>query len=273
MNTKLYFLFILSVLFFVVSSCKDDKDTNGNADDIKVEIEQEQLVYPLPTPFEVTQMLKKSGTPYSVDLTAPVSNAESYLKESGQALNLGVYGADLAYASTYNQAQSVRDILSASKILSDELGLTSVIDQNIMTRIEENIENQDSLYKIVNNTYYETFNKLNSENKGAISVLVITGGWIESLYLATQLAITSEDKTLLMNNVAKQKFNANALLPLLEQYQDNNDVAKMIPIVEDFKTVFDNVKVDSLENVSIDEATFNEITELSKNERNKIVSM
>jgi len=273
MKTKLSFLLIV-VLFLGLSACKNNTNNTINADDdIQVDQVDDKFVYPMPTPFEVTQMLQSSGTPYAVDIMNPVTNVDNYLQESAQALNLGVYGADLAYASTYNQANEIRNILSASQQLADELGLTNVLDQNIIERIELNIQNEDSLYKIVNNTFYNTFDKLNQDQNGAVSMLIITGAWIESLYLATQIAISSQDKTELMTRVAEQKYNLNTLLPLLEQYTDNNDVATMIPVVEQFKIVFDKVQADSLGNVTIDEATFNDLTDLSLNERNKIISM
>ncbi|MBN2662944.1 MAG: hypothetical protein JXR68_04780 [Bacteroidales bacterium] len=273
MNTKLSF-FLIVVLFLGLSACKDDSNSTINAgDDIVVDQVDDQLVYPMPTPFEVTQMLQTSGTPFSVDIMNPVSNVDNYMQEISQALNLGVYGADLAYASTYNQANEVRDILAAAKKLSDELGLANVMDQNIVERIEQNIQNQDSLYKIVNNTFYNTYDKLNQEQKGAVSLLVITGAWIESIYLATQIAISSQDNSILMIKVAEQKYNVNTLLPLLNQYTDNAEVASMIPVIQNFKTIFDKVQVDSLGDVTIDQAIFDEITDYSVSERNKIIAM
>lgn len=273
MNTKLSF-FLIVVLFLGLSACKEDTNSTINTgDDIVVDQIDDHLVYPMPTPFEVTQMLQTSGTPFGVDVMNPVANADNYMQEISQALNLGVYGADLAYASTYNQANEVRDILSAAKKLSDELGLANVIDQSIVERIEQNIQNEDSLYKIVNNTFYSTFNKLNQEQKGPVSILVITGAWIESIYLATQIAISSQDKTILMKNVAEQTFNVNTLLPLLQQYTDNADVASMIPVIENFKTIFDKVQVDSLGDVTIDQTVFDEITDYSVEQRNKIIAM
>ncbi len=273
MNTKLSL--ILLIVVFVFSACKDDTNINNtnNSNDIQVETQDDQLVYPLPTPFEVTQMLQASGTPFNVGITNSVDNAGNYMQEGSQAMNLGVYGADLAYASTFNQAQQIRDILSASKKLSDELGLTNVIDQNIIDRIEQNIENEDSLYKIVNNTFYDTYNNLNQEEKGDVSVLVITGAWIESVYIATQLAISSQSPQLLMNSVAEQKYNVSTILPLMEQYKDNADVAAMIPVMQSFKDVFENVQQDSMGNTTITEVDFNKLIDLSATEREKLVSM
>ncbi len=270
MNTKSFLILLITgVIFF--ASCKNDK--GNKTDDIVVDNQEEQFVYPLPTPFEVTQMLQSSGTAFNMDLTNPAENAQNYIEEKAQALNMGVYGADLAYASTYNQAQSVRDLLVAAKSLADNIGLTNVMDQSIVERIESNIQNEDTLYKIVNNTFYSTFDQLNKEGKGSVSLLVITGAWIESLYLATQLAITSQDNSIIMEKVAEQKYNINTLMPLLAQYKDDTYISEIIPIADSFKQLFDQVEADSLGNVIIMEETFDQLTQLAKTERDKITNM
>ncbi len=272
MNTKFSLLLVLSFIF-VFASCKHDNE-NNNPNDIVVEDQIEQLVYPIPTPFEVTQMLQSSGTAYIADITNKIENADNYFKEKSKALNLGVYGADLAYASTYNQAQAIRDILVASKKLSDQLGLSAIIDQKIVERIEQNIDNADTLYKIVNNTYYDTFNKLNAENKGALAMLVISGAWIESIYLSTQLALTSVDKEVLANKIAEQKFVVNSLIPILEQYKaDNQDIAEVIEVMKKFKNVFDKITPNEDGDVEMDSQTLEELMKIAKEERDKIVTL
>jgi hypothetical protein len=273
MKTRFFTLLIAVALVFAFG-CNGNSDKNNKNNDIEVDNQVEKLVYPLPTPFEVTQMLQASGTAYNIGLINDLDKTDQYTTEKSQALNLGVYGADLAYAATYNQAQATRDILAVTKKLSDQLGLTDVLDKNIVERIEQNIENGDSLYKIINNSYYDTFDKLNNQSKGAVAMLVITGAWIESVYIATQLAITSQDKTILMNQIAEQKFNLNALIPLLQQYKDDNaDVAEILPDVEKFKEFFDKVQTDEDSNVSIDEDTFNALTDYTAQIRQKIVDL
>ncbi len=269
MKAKFYLVILVTLVIFL-GSCKEDEKKDQ---DIVVDNKIEQLVYPVPTPFEVTQMLQKAGASYRLDLVNDVKNAEKYFKEKSQALNLGIYGADLAYASTYNQAQSIREILTATQRLANELGLTNVIDQNTITRVEQNIEKADSLYKIVNNSYLNTFNKLNEENKGAVSLMIITGAWIESIYISTQLAITSQNSSIIMEKIAQQKFTVNSLIPLLQQHKDNQDIADVIVIVEKFKTIFDKVAQNEEGDVKMDAKVFEELTKLAESERKAIITL
>ena len=271
MKTKISLLLLIS-LFLISTACKNDEATNQNSD-IIVEDNIDQLVYPIPTPFETTQMLQNAGAAYISGIINSFDNADNYFKEKSQALNLGVYGADLAYASTYNQAQAIRDILASSKKLSDQLGLSNIIDQNIIDRVEQNIDNGDTLYKIVNNTYYDTFNKLNSENKGAIAMLVISGAWIESIYISTQLAITSSDFSILTPKIAEQKYTLNSLLPIITQYSDNQDISEIIVSLNRFNEIFDEIEQDEDGNITMNNAQLEKLMNIAQEEREKIVTM
>jgi hypothetical protein len=227
----------------------------------------------MPTPFEVTQMLQNSGTAYNVSLTNPISNSDKYISEKAQALNLGVYGADLAYAVTYNQTQSAREFINASKKLSDELEITNVISKSVINRIENNSQNADSLYKIINHTYLATYNKLNELSKKTTALTIIAGAWIESLYLATQLAIVSQNNSELIQKIAEQKFNFNTLLNLLKQSDSDSYISDILGYINQLKPIFDNVKADDDGKVKMSEKDFDNLTNIVKKIRTQIISL
>jgi len=257
---------LLAIFVVLLSSC-DPKD-NDKPTDIDIVDDVDEFVYPIPTPFEMTQMLEKSGASFIMDLTNSKENAESYFSEKSKALNLGVYGADLSYTSTYNQTQETRELLNCSKILTDGLEISSMFNKNLVERVEENLENQDSLYKIVSESYYDTFGFLNNNGKGEISVIVLAGGWIEGIYLGTQLAsLNQENNAAILLGLAEQKITLNSLIPLLENYKDNKDVAEVLDMVKQFKTVFDKVEQKDDQLFMSDEVfteLFNLVTEIRK---------
>ncbi|MFW6043007.1 MAG: hypothetical protein ACOCPW_01485, partial [Marinilabiliaceae bacterium] len=126
---------IVSVaLVFTACQSSGKKDSRDGEEKTKSEprIEKEEVeedvrefVYPLPTTFEVTEMLNRIGASYILALSNSDDNVDKYLTEKKQALNLGVYGADLSYASTYNQKQPTIDYMEASKKLVDALNMSS----------------------------------------------------------------------------------------------------------------------------------------------------
>ena len=70
----------------------------------EIENQIEANVYPLPTSAEVIKMLTELEVGYIIGITNPVENTKKYFSSSTRAVNLGVYGADLSYATLYNHA-------------------------------------------------------------------------------------------------------------------------------------------------------------------------
>lgn len=88
-------------------SCGNRSKKNSNErpeiSDEMIEQEVEEYIYPLPSTFEVTNMLNDIEASYIFDIANDPENAGSYFTEKNRAINLGIYIADLAYATTYNQ--------------------------------------------------------------------------------------------------------------------------------------------------------------------------
>ena len=267
---KIFSFFVLSLLL-MVSACKN---ANNQEEDIIIDGEDEKLVYPLPTPFEVTQMLEEFGIPYNLGLTNDIAKAELYNSEKSKSLNLGVYSADLTYAATYNQAQATRDILASAKKIADNLNISDVFNKDIVDRVEQNIQNSDSLYKLVSEMDIKTFNKLIKRGQGVTAMLVITGAWVESVYIATQLSITSTNQKGLMTKIAEQKYNINILIPLLSEYNvKSGDISDFIVKMEKFKTIFDKIENDDDGNMMISQDIIDELTEYAAEVRKEIIDL
>jgi len=266
---------ILTLLFlvFVVFVGCNNKNDKTDIDTPNTPKEDEILVYPMPTPFEVTNLIQSAGIPYNVSISNNTENASNYSSSKSLALNLGIFGADLAYASTYNQAQHTRDLINVSKKLADELNLSDALDANLINRIETNIDNSDSIFKIVNSSFGRVYNSLNKQGKGNSALIVITGAWVESMYLVTQLAMTANDKNAIINKIGEQKFNFNNLLDLLEKQKDDPNINDLISDLQAFKPIFEKIKADEDGNVEFGTDEFNAFTDLVAKLRAKYIEM
>ena len=76
---------------------------------------QELSGYPIPTSFELTELIQRAGAPYILTLSNDSEKAGDYITQKDKALNLGVYGTDLCYASTYMMKQGTMLFLESSK--------------------------------------------------------------------------------------------------------------------------------------------------------------
>ena len=181
----------------------------------KETVVKEVIEYPLPSSFEITKMLNDAGAAYILSLSNPIKNLETYFTQQKKALNLGVYGADLSYASTYNQSQETMQYLKASKELVDELNIRTSFNEDMVRRIEANINNGDSLIKIISDSFYDTYKFLIKNDRDKLSLLVMTGSWIEGLYISTQVASMARDKEQIVHAISVQKSSLNKLIDLI----------------------------------------------------------
>ena len=272
LNPKVALTLITSVVL-LLTSCNMKRKSSGDGsqdgavlEKTTVEEKVREFVYPLPTAFEVTEMLNRIGAAYILTLSNPVSNVERYLTEKSKALNLGIYSADLSYASTYNQKQSVIDYMDVSKKLIDALNISGAISQDVIEQVEANQDNKDELVNIITNTFYDTYEYLNQANRGSVSLLVLAGTWVEGLYIVTHITENVYYNKEMVTIIMKQKASLDTLMELMQVAKDDPAVAEtiseLLPLYNTYLAV---------ENDAITEAQVLFITKEIYRVRNKIV--
>jgi hypothetical protein len=83
---------------------------------------------------------------------------------------------------------------------------------------------------------------LRETDRSNLSALMITGVWIESLYLATQVAKQNSNEDLKLM-IGEQKLILNDLLLVLNNYNNEVAIVKYINDLEIIKNVYDDVKI------------------------------
>ncbi len=244
---KLDFRNTLAVLIalFLLSACgggsaKTEQATEEKKEEIESFVEKE-FTYPLPTAFEVSQMLNNANTSFSADIVNSTEKVDEYVSTWQKAANLGVYGADLSYAATFEKTQETIDFLEASKKLIDDLNITSAFNATMADRIETNMDNVDSLIFIVTESFYDTYNYLNQNGEEKTSILVIGGSVIEGLFITCELVKMSENKGELMAVLANQKAQVSKLVELMEKHADDENVGKIIPNLRYIQLIYDQL--------------------------------
>jgi hypothetical protein len=241
-NVKLLFVF----LAVAAMSCKNNSKSGSNAFDNltdrlvdKQEAVEEVIGYPIPTSYEVTTMLNDAGAPYIIGINNPTDNVKKYLTTKDRAINLGIYGADLSYASTYNLKQETRDYLHVSQELIDELQIESAFNHDFAKKVEENLENKDSLISIITDSFYDTYSYLRKNKQDVTSVLIVAGSWIESVYITSQIIITSNDKEPFITILENQKNSLEQLLEVLEPVKEDMSVADIYAKLKEMEKIYE----------------------------------
>jgi hypothetical protein len=235
---------MIAALGFFAFGCSNTGQTDENAVDstLSVEDQAEKLVYPMPTPLEITDMLNKAGASYIIGISNRPEYVDKYFTESAKALNLGVYGADLSYSATYEMSQETMNFFMCTKKLRDGLDIQTPGNENVSNRIEANIENKDSIYNILTTSFTTTFDYLNDNGKGAVAVMVLAGGFVEGLYLSTELASMIDKNSDILQGIADQKVTLDKLMPLMETYKENQNVSDVLKNLSTIKLAYDELK-------------------------------
>lgn len=238
---------IASAMFLV--SCQSSNKPAGEqaaADSLnkeKLATEVKEVVFPLPTPFEMTKMLNDIGANYVVKVLNSPENVEKYFTEKDKAVNLGIYSADLAYATTYNKEQDVKMYMKSVKSLIDALGINIDYSPLLSEDVKMKANDKDTLTKIITNTFFETYSFLNEKSNPELSVMMVSGMWVELMYIATHISQDTYNNTQIVNIIGKQKESYSKLMELLAVYATNADIKDLQSKLEALKPAFD--KVDS----------------------------
>ncbi len=264
---------LLIAMSFVMASCntgakKGQKSNAVQIDKAEVENEVREFVYPLPTSFEIVEMLNKIEASYIFELTNSTDNASKYFTEKEKALNLGVYGGDLSYASTYNQKQETLNFMDASRALLEGLDLQGAVSEDLPEQIEANEDNKEVLVELITNSFYDTYDFLQRNNRAPVSALVMAGAWVEGLYIATHISEETFNSKEMIEIVLKQKDPLVKLMEILSDYKTEASVAETIDDLSELASIYA-----SIESTAITQEQMKQIAEESLKVRTKFVSV
>lgn len=259
-KTLIQGLIILLVAGLISCTSRTDKTGSKELESTETDTLKGKMIesisgYPLPTSFEITTLLNEAGAPYILSISNPASNAGNYFTQVEKAINLGIYGADLSYASTYMMKQETMLYLDASKKLIDEIEISSAFNQTYAERVESNLENGDSLISIISDSFIDTYNYLTQNNQDKLAILVMAGSWIEGLYITTQIAMTAADNSSILDIILHQKVSLKKLIQIMDPIKGDEDVKEINDALIQLKDRYDGIE-DQLNNEVFEEIAF-----------------
>jgi hypothetical protein len=217
------------------------KDNTAVVNDIK---QAEKIFNALPSPLESAMLIKSAGARFEEKLLNSIGNVSKYVTNKSMALNLGIYTCDLSFASLYDQTQLIINYMNAAKKMADGLGILNAIDKGAIDKLEENINNKDVIMEIISDTFMNSNSYLEENGQPAIAAIVLVGGWMEGLYIATQLIDMKDfNGNKLVGRIIDQKLSIGILISLLESSKGNPAVDEMIVQISSLKTIFDKISI------------------------------
>lgn len=237
-------LFLFAGALTVLSlGCGSSEDTASKTDDSttidmnKDVVSAENVFVYVPSPIETAGLLKDAGAKYNKDFLNLPQNISKYSNTASQALNLGVYGTDLAFAGIFEQHAETMVYMNCTGKLADALHVSAAFSQERNNRLESNMNNRDSILSIITDSYWDCDALLHENNQGQASALMIAGGWIEGLYLACKVAEATNSNDIRVR-IVEQRSSLDKLVILLDK-QNHADVAPVSAQLKTLKKLFD----------------------------------
>ncbi len=251
------FLLFCSTLSIALWSCESSNQMNeqsfldslNNAEAPSAVISDEVLesiLQQIPSPLEISVLLKQSGTNYDKNVLNATSNISRYNDNFKKALNLGVYATDLGYTNIYEQNQDAIFYLNAIKELADGLSIGQFFNFGTIKRLATNSRNLDSLLLITTQNMNNINAFLQENQRSNLSVLILTGGWIEALHVINQVTIKNPDNEELQERIGEQKIILENIMLLLTFYSETSpNVKDMHGRMTKLQQAFENIKITS----------------------------
>ena len=235
-------LAIIPTLFFFSSGCsesdggsvKTDSTPIGENKDV---VSAENVFVYVPSPIETASLLKESGAKYNKDFLNAPENVSKYASTSTEALNLGVYGTDLAFAGIFEQHAETMVYMNCTGKLADVLHVSSAFSSDRNNRLQNNMNNRDSILNIITDAYWDCDALFHENNQGQASALMIAGGWVEGLYLACKVAEATNSNDIRIR-IVEQRSSLDKLIFLLDK-QNHPDVQPISAELKTLKKLFD----------------------------------
>jgi len=249
---KVFIIAGLLGLIYFQFGCQSNNETNNLENEINKGIDTKDLAakekaqkvfYSLPSPIETALLLKRAGAKFNDEYLNPIDNITKYTSTKKMALNLGVYSADLSFVSMFDQSQYSVKYLSAVKKMADELGVLNAVDQSIFDRMDKNMDNPDSLMEIISETFMNSDAFLKENDRVETAAIVLVGGWVEGLYIAVQIAKSTENNKEIIQRIIDQRTALTTLLNLLDEYKDSQDVKDVMSKLKELDALFNKIKV------------------------------
>ncbi|MCQ2975251.1 MAG: hypothetical protein MJ211_10655 [Bacteroidales bacterium] len=200
-----------------------------------------EIIASFSSPVEMAATIQNSGVPFSTKYLINPEVTDNYTTSFKKALGLGFLSADLGYLNVYSKTSQILEYLVAIRKISEDLKVGQFFDFALLKRLATTAENIDSLLIMSVQSYQNMDEHLRNNQRSNLSALLVTGVWIESLYLITQVS-KEVDNPELKDRIGEQKNILKNLLPILKLFQ-GKEYEQLVQYLEELDNVYDFVKI------------------------------
>lgn len=253
-NCRIIASFVCGVCMIWFSSCSSPKQEEDQGEafeqtEDQVQRQIEGLLKNVPPPSEIPFLIQSTGAGYDEGLMNDIANVDNYKAEDDKsALNLGIYSTDIGYLSSYDQSQEALTYFSEIKVLADQIGVTSQIDDDMVESFEENLGSREKLGSILDDAVGDTRVHLEESGRDRVAALVATGTFTEALHIVGSLIdqfpkgeVSADDPNSsfialaipLVQLLLKQEMAMGELNTLLKSFDSDSTTDQLVALTSD----------------------------------------
>jgi hypothetical protein len=233
--------FMLALICLCVYSCGNSGSSSNDSADFEAAEQQiiqdiETVIGDLPPPSIIPETLEEIGAEFNPDLMNDFEGLEGYLvNEDKAAMNLGIYATDIGYLISYGQMEESIEHMQACQQLSETLGVNTAFDMALMNKYQAAVGDKERMREMLNETLVVAAKRLESSERITMAALVLTGSFIEGLYIAIEVLLTyPEDQ---INAETRDKILEPLVKLILEQEPALIDIIQMMEDIPQDKTI------------------------------------
>lgn len=268
---------VTSAFFF--SSCGGSEEGSGTEDfevttdtiPSEVRTNFDLVRINIPRPWELTGKLSKAKINYNKGFLLSSAKASSFSSNYQKAIGAGAIGADIYISVSYNQSQDALENLNNIGKISTDLGISSAFDTEFLKELLSSVNKQDTFQLMLDKAFDRAEKNLRSNQRVATAVLMVAGGWIESLYVTVEGLNTNpngENTKPIYESISSHTRAFSYIFQLLDEYKSNPDCAKLIQEMTPSKPMLMSIG----NNFKLGAADLPQIRETVSALRNKIIS-
>jgi len=247
-----YLSFFVISLFTFLGCQKVDKEsvqTENTVDStsIKLEVSTEiinEVIESIPSPLEMSSIVHSVEPTFNGEFLHTPSNSGIYSTEFQKAVNIGIYATDIGFINIYNDKKDAVVYLDAMIKLAVDLKIAQFFNYESIKRLATTRKNLDSLLYVTTNDFDNINLYLQDQKRGDISLMILVGGWIEAMYILSNIA-EKDHSPALYERIGEQKIVLDQLKMLLNFYKSNVSLNNLNFKLDELKTVYDRVKTET----------------------------
>lgn len=208
------------------------------------QIVKSEIFYGLLTPVEICTIFNRLGVPYDNATLNPISNRDLYLSSSKTAINTGIYGVDFGYLKMFGVGQELINYMVTIREMSNKLGIPDSYLTEPIKSLQSDMSEADTILLLMNNAFIKMEDHLRSGGKESSAGLMVMGGWVEAMFIATQLTYNpSNPDPEVVQKIAEQKYTLTTLLSFMKNYYDDPVVVYYTKKLKYLKNYFDSFDI------------------------------